>query len=364
MSTNRITVKRFQRGWRILLVIIAIFWIASLVWSIFTTPIYRASAKFLVYPNDSLTSSRDVVSSLDTLDKKTVSTTYADILDSNRVYLDTIERLKLSPESLEKVKVYSDVQIDSNILVLSVEGPDPQMITLLANNIGQNGISFIKSIYQVFDITFLDLAVEPSTPFHPNPAVDGLIAAGIGLVAGLFFLILRESLRIPLEVLRERTLTDKQSLAFSKKYMLRCLTHEVLDKKTESFAFGLIYLQGLEDLIEGLPEIVTTGVMQNITKRLHDLLRGNDIVARWDRLTFSVLLPSTPETPAVKTFERLMQSLDQSLQLDSGDSILLTPVAGLVIKKIDDTSEKVIQRGEDALSSARAGKNKIVLGKE
>ena len=121
MSTNRTSFTRFQRGWRILVIFVSAFAAGALIWSVLVTPMYRASAKFLVYPNNTLTSSRDVVSSLDTLDKRTISTTYADILDSNRVYQDTISRLQLDEAVLKEMRVYSEVQTDTNILVLHVE---------------------------------------------------------------------------------------------------------------------------------------------------------------------------------------------------------------------------------------------------
>jgi capsular polysaccharide biosynthesis protein len=363
MATNRTTFNRFQRGWRILIIFVSAFAVAALIWSILITPMYRASAKFLVYPNDTLTSSRDVVSSLDTLDKRTISTTYADIMDSNRVYQDTINRLQLSEATVKDVKVYSEVETNTNILVLHVEGPDPKVATLLVNNIGQNGISYIKSIYQVYSIAFLDLAVEPQTPYIPQPLIDTLIAAGAGLLAGFIFLILRETLRVPLETLRERAVTDKQSLAFTRKYLIRSMVQELVKKKKEPLAFGIIYLQGLEDLIEDLPERITGIVMQNVVERFHDLLRGNDLVGRWNKLEFGVMLPSTPEFPAKKTFERLLQALEEPLQTESGDSISLTPVAGVVTSSEGDTSDLMTARAEKALKEARTGAYTLVVVK-
>ena len=363
MATNRTTFSRFQRGWRILIIFISAFAVGALIWSILTVPMYRASAKFLVYPNDTLTSSRDVVSSLDTLDKRTISTTYADILDSNRVFQDTINRLQLAEGDLKDVTVHSEVQTNTNILVLHVESPDPQVSTLLANNIGQNGISYIKSIYQVFEIAFLDLAVEPALPYTPRPLIDTLIAAGIGLLVGLLFLILRDMLRVPLEALRERSITDKQSLAFTKKFMVRSMVQELVKKKKEPLAFGIIYLQGLEDLIENLPERITSFVMQSVVERLHDLLRGNDLVGRWSNLEFGVLLPSTPEFPARKTFERLIQALEEPLQTESGEPISLGPVAGAVNGKAEDTGNLMILRAEDALKEARTSADKLIVAK-
>ena len=363
MATNRTSFSRFQRGWRILVIFVSAFAVAALIWSILVTPMYRAEAKFLVYPNDSLTSSKDVVSSLDTLDKRTISTTYADIIDSNRVYQDTINRLQLDPAALKDLRIYSEVQTNTNILVLYVEGPDPQVAALLANNIGQNGISYIKSLYQVFDIAFLDTAMEPATPIRPRPLVDTLIAAGAGLVVGLIFLILREVLRVPLEAMRERSITDKQSLAYTRKYLVRSMVQELVKKKEEPLSFGIIYLQGLEDLIEGLPDRITGMVMKNVVDRLHDLLRGNDLVGRWSRLEFGVLLPSTPAMPAQKTFERLIQALEQPFEVESVGSILLTPVAGVVSRKTEDNSDLIAGRAEEALKEARSGADKLVAAK-
>jgi len=362
MSTNRTSFSRFQKGWRILVIFVTAFAAGALIWSILATPMYRASAKFLVYPNDTLTSSRDVVSSLDTLDKRTISTTYADILDSNRVYQDTISRLQLDPTALEDVKVFSEVQTNTNILILSVEGPDPKTVTLLANNIGQNGISYIKSIYQVYDISFLDTATEPEVPYRPRPLLYMLIFAGIGLLVGIILLILREVLRVPLEALRERSITDKQSLAYTRKYLSRSMVQELI-KKDVPLAFGIISLQGIEDLVDSLPERITANVMKGVVDRLHDLLRGNDLVGRWTKLEFGVLLPSTPEMPAQKTFERMLQALNEPFEIEAGEPISLEPVAGIVTRKEGYTGEVMEQRAEEALKDARDGVNKIVLAK-
>ncbi len=363
MATNRTTFFRFQRGWRILIIFISACVVAALIWSILITPIYQASATFLVYPNDTLTSSKDVVSSLDTLDKRTISTTYADILDSNRVVQDTISRLQMTDTDLSAFEIYTEVQTNTNILVLYVEGPDPQTATLLANNIGQNGISYVKSLYQVYDIAFLDLAVEPEAPISPRPLLYALIAAGIGLVAGLIFLILRETLRVPLEALRERSVTDKQSLAYTRKYLVRSMVQELVKKQKDPLGFGIIYLQGLEDLIENLPDRITNKIMQDVVERLHDLLRGNDLVGRWNNLSFGVLLPSTPEFPAKKTFERLLQALEAPILTESGDSIALSPVAGVVTSQEQDTSDLMVSRAEEALKDARSGADKLVVSK-
>lgn len=361
MTAVQAKIKRYQRGWRILILFISAALLVSLTWMITTTPLYRASATFLVYPNDTLTSSRDVVSSLDTLDKRTISATYADILASTRVVQDTVERLQIDPAGMEQVRVFSEVEPETNILKLNVEGPDPVLIALLANNIGQNGISFIQSIYQVFDITFLDLAVEPETPFHPRPVMDNLIAALIGLGVGLVFVVLRESFNIPLDALRERSKLDDQSGAYTRRHLVRKLNQEVLKPEGEPLAVALIQLRGLEELVDELPERYLSVILRSVVEHLDSLLRGNDLVGRWDRLSFGVMLPGTPRGPAEKTVERLLKSLEGPLMLDTGESIDLDPAAGLVLRGAEDTLDTMVDRSEEALDRAREGADRIVV---
>jgi GGDEF domain-containing protein len=162
--------------------------------------------------------------------------------------------------------------------------------------------------------------------------------------------------------LRERSITDKQSLAFTRKYLLRSFTTELIKPKEVPVAFGVIYLQGLEDLIDGLPERITSILLQNVVERLHDQLRGNDLVGRWSRLEFGVLLPTTPDFPAKKTFERLIAALEEPIQTESGEKIFLTPVAGVVTRLPDDSSDQMIIRVEEAVKDARSGADKMVMG--
>jgi capsular polysaccharide biosynthesis protein len=360
-STRILNLKKIQSGWRIVAIFTAVFWLASLAWSLTSTPLYRASAKFLVYPNANLTSSRDVVSSLDTLDKRTISSTYADILASNRVYQDTVNRLRLDPAALSQMTVRAEVQANTNILVLHVEGPDPKLVTLLANNTGQNGISYIKSIYQVFDINFLDLAVEPKEPFQPRPLVDGLIAAGAGLIAGLLVVIARELIRSPLDTLRERSITDRESQAYTRKHALHTLNENLLKSPDDPLAFGVIQLYGLEEMAEGLPEGISATIHCEVVDKLHAMLRGGDLVSRWDGLSYSVLLPSTPEGAARKTFERLLHTLGTPVEVGTGFAIPLDPVAGLVIHRPGDTLEAVTGRADEAVNDARTDPARLVV---
>jgi diguanylate cyclase (GGDEF)-like protein len=346
--------RMIQNSWRLIAICALIAWTVSLFISFGTTPEYHTSATFLIFPNANLTSSRDVVTSLDTLDKRTVIFTYADIMGSNRVLAETAQKLKIDPIILSRYDARVEVQVNTNILALIIEGPDPDLAVTLANNMGQTGINYIKGIYQVFDITFLDKALKPLQPFMPTPLRTGGIWAAFGLLAGVVIAVLKESIRVPLEALRERAITDKVSGAFNQRYFRRCLERELVRSPTEPVTLALLELEGFQELVEGLPEHILTDLLHKVTAILRNQLRGNDLVGRWGRTSFALLLPSTPSSAATRTLERIRQALEEPLEIDStSDKVNPMPIAGLSTRNNNETCEKLIEQAEAARDSAR-----------
>ncbi|MCX6054104.1 MAG: diguanylate cyclase [Chloroflexi bacterium] len=342
-----------QKTWKPVLILALVFFGLSLIVTLTTTPLYRATATFLIFPNANLTSSRDIVTSLDTLDNKTVSTTYSKIMSSERVFSDTLQQLDLSSEIINSYHIRTIVEANTNIMTLTLEGPDPSMAALLANNIGQNGINYIKTIYQVFDISFLDHATAPLKPYLPVPALYALIGTTLGALIGLIVVLLSRALTIPLAAIRERSITDPVSLAYTRKYLERQLTRELGRTKTEPVAFGLMEISGLEELADALPERYFSRMMQRITTTLHKQLRGNDIVGRWEKISYGILLPSTPEGPAIRTFERIQEEFAKPMKVDdTGQTVQLSPLIGISTRKEGETVVEMIERTRKALAQA------------
>ena len=153
----------------------------ALVASYLATPLYRARARFLVSPNTALAvDSRDLVDSLQALDRRTIVSTYAEVLSSNRIFQDAGEELQLPSSILFQYGVTTVVLPEASILEMSVEGPDPQVAALLANTIGQHAIDYIKGLYQIYNIDFLDQARPPRRPFEPQATRDVSLAVALG----------------------------------------------------------------------------------------------------------------------------------------------------------------------------------------
>ncbi|MEW6716752.1 MAG: diguanylate cyclase [Chloroflexota bacterium] len=360
----RIYIQMLQRSWWIVLLTALSALAVALALTFVATPIYQATARFVVSPTLSLADERDVVRSLEVLDKRSIVVTYAEVLDSYRIYNVTLAALNLTPEQLEDY-IYSTVVLpEANILELSVEGPDPQMAMLLANNIGQQAIDYIRQLYSAYEIDFLDPATMPTVPIRPNPIRDASLAFVLGMVVGAVLAIIREQLRIPLETFIRRTMIDSTSLAFNRNYIERKLEEHVGRSSSAAVTMGLIQLDGLQGYLDVMPQPVIQRILREVTEVMREELRGNDLVGRWDNTIFAVLLFDTPGKAAVSTLGRVQAALSKPVRFSpDGEALNVRPKVGLVERQPGDPSGLIIDRAGEALDQAIGDETGLVLFK-
>jgi diguanylate cyclase (GGDEF)-like protein len=340
-----------RSGWRLIIICGLMAVAIALIISLNTVPIYQTNTTFIISPSPNLPSSRDAVSALAALDTLKIFSTYGDVLVSERVYEIALKEINLTAVDLKEYQRSTALRPDSIILVLSVEGPDPAIASKLANSIGIKGIEFINAYFDVFQINILDPAIEPPLPITPQPIRAGLIAGGIGLLLGLLLAIFREQIRTPLAAFLQRTLIDQQSGAYTHKHFIRLLQREALQDKTQIFSLALIELEGFRDLVEILPEFENHEILHQVTEIFRNQLRGNDIIGRWDKTTFAVLLPGTPREPAKKTMERLKTALAQPMKFgaENEESVNFLPAYGLTTRSAEESVDEIIEASQTEL---------------
>ena len=340
-----------QSGWKLIIICGLLAAAIALVISLNTIPLYQTNTTFIISPSPNLPSSRDAVSALAALDTLKIFSTYGDVLISERVYEIALKEVNLTATDLKDYHRSTALRPNSIILVLTVEGPDPAIASKLANSIGKKGIEFINAYFDVFQINILDPAIEPLMPITPQPIRAGLIAGGIGLLIGLLLAIFREQIRTPLAAFLQRTLIDQQSGAYTHKHFMRLLQREALLDKTQIFSLALIELEGFRDLVDILPEFDNYEIMHQVTELFRNQLRGNDIIGRWDKTTFAILLPGTPKEPAKKTLERLKAVLSQTLKFgaDKEESVNFLPAYGLTTRNAKESIEELIDASQSEL---------------
>ncbi len=104
-------------------------------------------------------------------------------------------------------------------------------------------------------------------------------------------------------------------------------------------------------------------LLHKVTDILRRQLRGNDIVGRWSRSSFSLLLPGTPGAAATRTMERIRQALTEPIAIEAtNESVSLEPCIGITERlKEDEPSKLLIERAENALEQARQSEKKTVF---
>src|SRR4030095_12784254 len=102
----KLYLQMLRRSWWIIVITTLATVIAALVVSYMTPPTYQATSRYIVSPSPSLiTGGNNLLNSLSTLDKRSIITTYAEILNSQRIFLETINLLRLNPVDLADYKL-------------------------------------------------------------------------------------------------------------------------------------------------------------------------------------------------------------------------------------------------------------------
>ena len=339
------------RGWWLIFLTMLIALEVAMVLDYIATPIYQAKASFAVSPNiTELSSSSDILSSLDTLDKRSIVTTYAEFLNSQRIYDETLASLNIDPTTLTKYTRTTIVITDSNVLELTVQGTDPNTVAVLANSIGQHAIAVIQNLYSAYDISMLDPAVPSQLPVRPVPLRDAGLALALGLVIGCALAILRAQIQSSFDTFRRQSNVDKVSLAYTRRFIERRLEQELVRNPDGVLSFGLVQLEGIRGMVGNLPQNLVQDLMRNVTQTFQKELRGNDMIARWDDITYAILLPTTAEPAAQRTFDRLSSAISQPVYLkDYDERINLQPLTSVTTTHDHETVEQVISQTQNSL---------------
>ncbi len=362
----RFYLRIIRRGWWLILIAALVAVNFSLIYSYYlTTPTYEAVARFIVSPNVQNIDSRDLVNSLATLDKRSVISTYAEVLNSHVIIDKTLNLLGVDPLQFRTYSTFVTVLPDANIIRFSVQGPDPKVAASMANGIGQNAIDYIGNLYVIYNIEFLDQALVPTEPIAPKPIQNAGLALLVGIVVGVGLAIFRDQLSSTLDRLGERNKIDYESLAYARPYFERMVRQEMSSQPDNVLTFGMIRLNGIQDFYDSLPQAYVNKIMRHVAETLKYQLRGTDIVGRWANLEFGILLPSTDGTSAEGRMMRIREVLDRpfSLETDGKTEVFLDVRIGLADRQGGESLISLIEQAEKALDVAMQSDGKVYLYK-
>lgn len=165
-------------------------------------PTYRTSATVAVVPNATIRDGAELLRSLETLERRTVIATFAQIPATEPIREAAARDLKLVPDSLDHYRTQAFVIPSTNLIRIEVEGPDPARATAFVNALVIATAKEARALYRVFEMTVLAGAVQPARPVAPNPrralALAAILGAFLGIVATYLFQRLKSSPSPPL----------------------------------------------------------------------------------------------------------------------------------------------------------------------
>ena len=346
-------IRIIQRGWWIIALAALASFNVALFNSYNTTPMYRARAQFLVSPGPTILAgaSDDLVRSIEALDKRSIVSTYAEILGSTTIYEETLATLQIDPSELSGYERTAVVLPDASVLQLTIEGPHPDIVALLANQVGQRAINHTQGLYLAYDISVLDSATTPSSPFSPIPTRDSAIALILGGAVGILLVLAQALFTSPLVFIQQQIKTDRISTAYTSRHIQQLVTQTI--GTTDSTALALVKINNLAELKAELPQPAWQELQQQIVATIRQELRGKDMVGHWDDTTFALLLPNCTGATAVATLTTLYNSFLNPLSLTLyTDPILLDAHIGITTANQQAPPQSVIETTQQALTQS------------
>ena len=344
-------IKAIVSGRKMIIAFVLIAVCISLAISASMVPIYQSKVTFVIAPNKNLPSSRDVVSAFTALDTLDIFSTYADILSSVRVIEEANKVVGLDDEEMVSYKRSTQMNPQSIILELSVEGPDAKKTAFLANEIGKYGIQFINAYFSVFEIDFLDQAVISKSAYKPRTYRDMGIFAGFGLCIGLIVVIFKELLDIPINQFVQRFSMDNESLALNKVSMLRALGNMKTKDNEWPITFIMMKLINFMEIYDVLPKFSRKEIATEIVKRLKRQVKGADLTGRWDDSVFVIVLPKTPAKVSSIVINKIKKEFTSPIYygIEDSDKLTVEPVFSTSTSKNVDEFGSLISDAESAL---------------
>jgi capsular polysaccharide biosynthesis protein len=172
------------RRWWLILVAVLVAVGGALAYSGRQERIYRASATVFAHPSHVVSTPADFNSDVGILTYGTLAETFASLAESDRFLGEAGHDLSIQPAALTHYSVSATTLPQTTVLQVSVDGPNAQLATKLADALVTRVAAATTEYFRTFALTPLDSATTPSNPIQPAPSHDALYAGLAGLIVG------------------------------------------------------------------------------------------------------------------------------------------------------------------------------------
>ena len=258
-------------------------------------PVYESRATFVVAPQS--LNPDEAVNAFDTLIRGAqITSTYATIARSDLILGRAEDRLAGGTPA-SNISVGAEVQTGTNVLEISVQGPDPDSAYDFAVAVAAETVDYVDGLSNAYALEPLDSPRLPRVPVGPQK--DLTIALGV-----LFGLVLGGALALFAEYLNpgeDRAKGDRVSspLHDERSFRYRVRREVTRSKRTgHPFSFGVVKFATRNGANGKAGGIHLVDDPEPIAEALRPTLRRDDALAWLGEGTFAVLLPETPVAEA------------------------------------------------------------------
>ena len=190
-----------QRWWVVL--VVTLVSVALAAWlSARQEPVFRASSSLVVAPNTELEDPMHILRSLETLERRTVVATLANVPSSSDAIGVAAEILGVDAASFRPYRVRGSVKPHTNIIRIEVVGPNRTLVAEFANAIADATVVSGRSMYRIYAMRPLERAGAAGYSASPDPKRNIFVGLLVGLALGLFAALLPELPRLRKDALQ------------------------------------------------------------------------------------------------------------------------------------------------------------------
>ena len=174
-----------RRWWWVVVLLIVLAMVTAFVVTSRQESVYESSAMLIVAPSSETREAGDILRGLDTLERRTVIATFARIPPTLEVREAVALELGVEPKAVSPYKIHGSVVPNTNIMRVSVEGPNPETAATIANAAAEITAAEARQLYRVYSMRILARATPRRTPTFPDPQRNLLVGGAVGLFLGI-----------------------------------------------------------------------------------------------------------------------------------------------------------------------------------
>ena len=166
------------------------------------------------------------------------------------------------------------------------------------------------------------------------------------------------------EAALQAAITDKLTGAYNRGYLQHCLKNELMkaDRHQHSISLMMIDIDDLKIVNDTHGHLAGDKLLRDVAAELRKCIREIDVLARFGGDEFLIILTHTPKEKAAPIAERIRQAVANLAVAVTDQAVLTASISIGVAEYVPcvDTAEKLIQRADQALYTAKSdGKNKV-----